>query len=176
MIDFASAAMIRVLAQGMRELGLDPGLVEQDAGGARVALRLKQDLVKAAVLQGGIECLPTLGRGLHRLTHEPTHQALVSARDARDLFERFQRLERYIHSRHRCEIESCGSHEAQIRHVSLDRGSSPSAAEDLVVAGVLGALLEAIGLQQVQVRLAGAMIFPESQPQAVEHAAGYDLH
>ena len=171
MTDFASAAMMRVLAQGMRAHGLEPGVLAHDASEARVDLRQKQDLVRSAVEQGGISCLPLLGRGLHRLTHEPTHQALVSARSAHDLFERWQRLERYIHSRHRCLIESCGTGAAQIRHVALGDSGAPSAAEDLVVAGVLAALLEAIGLKRVRVSIGGAMAYPEPEPAGVELAA-----
>jgi AraC-like DNA-binding protein len=154
--DFASAAMMRVLSQGMRELGLNPGDSAPDTGDARVQLLQKQELVRSAVAQGGLACLPLLGRGLHRLTHEPTHHALVSARSARDLFERWQRLERYIHSRHRCIVETCEEGQARIRHVSLTPGDTPSPPEDLVVAGVLAALLEAIGLQRVELRIGAA--------------------
>lgn len=168
MTDFASAAMMRVIAQGMRELGLDPGDSAADAGEARVQLRQKQDLVRSAVVQGGLACLPLLGRGLHRLKHEPTHQALASARSAPDLFARWQRLERYIHSRHRCIVETCSESQARIRHVSLTPGDAPSAAEDLVVAGVLAALLEAIGLQHVQLRIG------DMEPTADTGAHGID--
>lgn len=171
MTDFASAAMLRVLAQGMRERGLDPGALADGADQARVDLHVKQDLVRLAVMQGGLGCLPLLGRGLHRLAHEPTHQALAAARSARDLFERWQRLERYIHSRHRCVIEACSDTEARIRHVALGAGPAPSAPEDLVVAGVLAALLEAIGLRHVQARIGAASAYPEPDPRAIERAA-----
>jgi AraC-like DNA-binding protein len=171
MIDFASAAMIRVLAQGLRELGLDPGELPADSGQARVALRQKQAVVGAAVAQGGLACLPLLGRGLHRLAHEPTHQALVSARSARDLLERWQRLERYIHSRHRCVVEACDAREARVRHVAPASGPPPSAPEDLVVAGVLAALLEAIGLTAVEVRVGPAAAFPQPDAAALARAA-----
>ncbi len=170
-VDFASAAMIRVLAQGMRECGLDPGPLAPASGEARVDLTLKQALVGSAVAQRGLGCLPLLGRGLHRLRHEPTHHALASARDARDLFERWQRLERYIHSRHRCVIESCTATQARIRHCSLGDGMAPSAAEDLVVLGVLAALLEAIGLRRVCVWVADAPAWPEPEVSGIEVAA-----
>ena len=162
--------MMRVLARGMRELGLNPGDSAPDAGEARVQLRQKQDLVRSAVLQGGLACLPLLGRGLHRLTHEPTHHALVSARSARDLFERWQRLERYIHSRHRCIVEACEEGQARIRHVSLTPGDAPSAAEDLVVAGVLAALLEAIGLQRVELRVGTTSALPAADAHGIDTA------
>jgi AraC-like DNA-binding protein len=171
MIDFASAAMIRVLAQGLRELGLDPGGLPADTGQARVALQQKQAVVGAAVAQGGLACLPLLGRGLHRLAHEPTHQALTSARSARDLLERWQRLERYIHSRHRCVVEACDGHEARVRHVAPASGPPPSAPEDLVVAGVLAALLEAIGLTSVELRVGPAAAFPQPDAAGLARAA-----
>lgn len=170
MTDFASAAMLRVLAQGMRDLGLNPGDTNTDHDDARIQLRQKQDLVRSAVVQGGLACLPLLGRGMHRLTHEPTHHALVSARNAQDLFERWQRLERYIHSRHRCVIETSATSSACIRHVSVLRDSAPSAAEDLVVAGVLTALLEAIGLQRVDLRLGHNGAYSVSNLQDVNSA------
>lgn len=171
MNDFASAAMVRVLVQGMRELGLDPGQAPVGAGEARVQLRLKQALVEMAVLQGGLTCLPLLGRGVHRLAHDPTHQALATARSARDLLERWQRLERYIHSRHRCLIEHCDETQAHVRHVTVTGRGTPSAPEDFVVAGVLAALLEAIGLRSVSLCFGGPDRFAASDPQGLAQAA-----
>ena len=75
--------MVRLMAQGMRELGLDPGPTAPAPGGpprATVPLDEKRRLVRSALAQGGFGCLPLLGRGLHRYAHEPTHGALVSAR------------------------------------------------------------------------------------------------
>lgn len=175
MTDFASAAMMRVLAQGMRELGLNPGDSAADAGEARVQLRQKQDLVRSAVVQGGLACLPLLGRGLHHLKHEPTHHALASARSAPDLFARWQRLERYIHSRHRCIVENCAEGQAWIRHVSLTPGDAPSAAEDLVVAGVLAALLEAMGLQRVQLRIGETDVTAKADTYGIDAAVAQGM-
>ncbi|MCZ8110448.1 MAG: helix-turn-helix domain-containing protein [Betaproteobacteria bacterium] len=171
MSDFASAAMMRVLAQGLREQGLDPGAAATASTGARVELDLKRALLQRVVAQRGLHVLPLLGRGLHRLTHEPTHQALAAARSPRDLFERWLRLERYIHSRHRCVVEACREHEAHVRHVSLRGGAPPSAAEDLVVAGVLAALLEAIGLQRVRLHVGGVPALPEPDAAGLAQAA-----
>lgn len=166
MSDFASAAMMRVLTQGLRDLGLDPGPPPPATADARVELAQKRELLAHAVQRGGLSCLPLLGRGLHRLAHEPTHRALAAARHPRDLFERWLRLERYIHSRHRCLIEACTDQEARLRHVSMGGGPPPSAAEDLVVVGVLAALLEAIGLQNVQAWVGAAAAYPN--PAAAE--------
>jgi AraC-like DNA-binding protein len=171
MSDFASAAMIRVLTQGMRELGLESGALVSTPADARVDLGLKRTLVARAVQLGGLGCLPLLGRGLHRLAHEPTHRALAAARHPRDLFERWQRLERYIHSRHRCVVHACTDTEAWVEHVSIGSAPAPSAAEDLVVVGVLAALLESIGLREVRAHAGDAAAYPHSVPGALEKAA-----
>jgi AraC-like DNA-binding protein len=170
MSEFASAAMVRVVAQGMRQLGLEPGPIAPAATHARVDLDLKRMLLGRAVALGGLRCLPLLGRGLHQLTHEPTHLALVSARHVPDLLERWQRLERYVHSRHRCVVDTCTSRTAVVRHVCVGDGAPPSAAEDLVVAGVLAALVESIGLQRVQVWIGDVMAYPDPQADPIERA------
>ena len=168
MSEFASAAMIRVLAQGMRDLGLDPGHHAPIGAHARVELTLKRRLVGSALQQGGMACLPLLGRGLHRLSHEPTHHALVSASSALDLFKRWQRLERYIHSQHRCDLLDANAQTARLRHVALAGAAPPLPAEDLLVLGVLAALLEALGLQAVRVYLGRVPAFPEPDVQGLE--------
>ncbi|MDR7333137.1 helix-turn-helix transcriptional regulator [Roseateles asaccharophilus] len=155
--DFASAAMLRVLAQGLRELGLEAPATPD---GATVGLDAKRALLHHAIQQGGMRCLALLGRGLHRFTHDPTHRALATARDARDLFERWARLERYIHSRHRVQIVAVGVGEARLRHVSLRAQAPPHAAEDLVVLGVLVAFLEACGHTGLQAWAGAVRVYP----------------
>jgi AraC-like DNA-binding protein len=158
--------MVRVLVQGMRELGLEPphpALHQALHTGAvaTVPLALKRLVVAAAVQQGGLACLPLLGRGLHHYRHDPTHLALVSARSAGELFARWGRLERYIHSRHRCELLRLEPHQALLRHVARS-GPPPLPAEDLVVLGLLAALLEAIGLQAVRAFAGGVQVYPRA--------------
>lgn len=170
--DFASAAMLRVLGQGLRELGLAPPA--EAPGGATVALDAKRALLAHAVRAGGLACLALLGRGLHRFAHEPTHRALASARDARDLFARWGRLERYIHSRHRVQVIAVTAHAAVLRHVSLRPQAPPQVAEDLVVLGVLVACLEACGHQGLAAWAGGVRVYPAGDPEAL--AGGVASH
>jgi len=167
--DFASAAMVRVLAQGMRELGLNPdaSLPPSAAQRATVSLDEKRALVRSAIDQGGWGCLTLLGRGLHRYTQEPTHIALASARDARDLFNRWTRLEQYIHSRHRIDVLSLSNGSAHIVHRARAGLPPPLLAEGLVVLGVLVAFLEAMGTTQVSVLVGGVPVYPEPDHQAL---------
>ena len=161
--DFASAAMLRVLTLGMQELGLNPAPAPLRAAGpaATVPLDEKRQLVGSALAQGGFGCLALLGRGLHRCAHEPTHRALVSARHPQDLFTRWTRLEHYIHSRHRIEVQALTDGQAHIVHLARTRQPPPLPAEDLVVLGVLIALLEAVGASAVRARIGEVAVYPE---------------
>jgi AraC-like DNA-binding protein len=152
--------MLRVLGQGLRELGLAAPPVA-NATGATVGLDAKRELLTHAVRAGGMECLALLGRGLHRFTHEPVHRALATARDARDLFERWARLERYIHSRHRVQVQALNDGEARLQHVSLRAEQPPHPAEDLVVLGVLVAFLEACGHRGLVAWAGEARVYPD---------------
>jgi AraC-like DNA-binding protein len=174
--DFASAAMVRVLVQGMRELGLQPPaeaaqVAAEGARGATVHLALKRSLVASAVAQGGLACLPLLGRGLRRHRHDPTHRALASARSVDDLFARWQRLERYIHSRHRCEVVDLRPGRARLRHVPRAGTTPPLPAEDLVVLGLLAALLEELGLDGVRAHAGGVVAYPRADAAGLARAA-----
>lgn len=176
MNDFASAAMVRVLVQGMHELGLaaPAGAGPGAAAHARVEIDLKRAVIGAAVEQRGIECLALLGRGVHRYADEPTHQALVRGLGAADLLARWRRLERYIHSRHRVEVEaldeSAGGGAARLRHVARDGLPPPLAVEDLVVIGVLAALLAANGATGIAVRAGDAQVYPRPDGAALRRA------
>lgn len=171
MSEFASAAMVRLLAHGMRGIGLDPGPMPPAGADARIDPSLKRRLVESAVDQGGLTCLPLLGQGLHCLAHEPTHAALTGARSALDLLERWQRLERYIHSSHRCTLQGSGPGWAQLQHVARAGAAPPMPAEDLVVLGVLAALLESIGLDNVTVRLGRLPAYPHADASRLARAA-----
>lgn len=169
--DFASAAMCRVLVQGMRDLGLRPPVEEGAPARGRIALESKRAIVAAALAQGGWACLPALGQGLSRFRSEPTHRALCSARDAADLLGRWLRLERYVHSRHRTRVLGTSSHGVRLEHVALAGCPPPLPAEDLVVAGVLAALLEAAGARTVELGVGRVRAFPDPDVVGLTRAA-----
>ena len=164
MSDFASAAMIRVIVNGMQLLGLNTSAVDlrPTQGDAQVRLDLKQQLVGSAVRQAGLSCLLKLGRGGRFNVDDPTHRALTSARGAADLLQRWGRLERYVHSLHWVEVADLHPGGVLLRHLSRAPGAAPSAAEDLVVLGLLLALLEAVGLHDVEAEIEGQRVFPDA--------------
>ena len=166
--DFASAAMLRVLRQGLLDLGLPPAPQSPPAQGAVVSLDSKRAMLGHAIQVGGLACLPLLGRGLHRHTHEPIHSALASARDAQDLLQRWGRLERYIHSRHRVRVLSLRDTGVELAHTALSPHPAPLPAEDLVVLGVLIAFLEASGHREVRCTVGGTAAYPQPDAAALE--------
>lgn len=152
--------MVRALLQGMANLGLRLPEVAEKLTQATVPLNLKRAVVQAAVEQAGFAVLPLLGRGLHDLAMEPTHLALTAGRSATAMLVRWQRLERYIHSEHRIQWLLLTPTSAKVSHTHKDNGPAPLAAEDLVVCGVLCALLEANGLYSVRATVADIELYP----------------
>ena len=158
--DFASAAMVRVLLRGMAGLGLRLPEVAEELTQATVPLHSKRAVVQTAVEQAGFAILPLLGSGLHDFAMEPTHLALTAGRSATSMLARWQRLERYIHSKHRIQWLLLSPTSAKVSHIHKDNGPVPLAAEDLVVCGVLCALLEANGCHSVRAIAADTELYP----------------
>jgi AraC-like DNA-binding protein len=151
--DFASAAMLRTLVVGLRQQGIT--LPPPSAMSAHVPLQHKRALLDAIWQRHGPEVLLNVGQALPHMDSEPTALALTLARDAFDLLQRWQRLERFVHSRHRVECVARTEHSMVLRHVSLAPAHPPTVAEDLLVWGVLTALFERIGNAALRCRLPG---------------------
>lgn len=170
--------MLRVISQGMKALGLSVDPLLSLKGGkesAWVELDEKRRTVMLAVAQAGHACLPLLGRGLHALSHEPTHAALAAARSPKDLLMRWQRLERYIHSSHRVAFSAPDSYSVVLLHQPREGHAPPLPEESLVVLGVLAALLEAVGASEVDVMMGTVPVYPAADAARlqilVEHGA-----
>jgi AraC-like DNA-binding protein len=168
--DFASAALLRVLHQGLLDAGL-PAPPQAAPRGATVSLDDKRALLMHAVQHGGLACLPRLGQAVSQFRHEPLHQALVSARNAHELVERWCRLERYLHSRHRIVIDAHSATHLVLRHLPRQPGPPPLAAEDLVVLGLLLGFLHSFGLLDLRAAAGPAPVWPACDAPALNQAA-----
>lgn len=154
MSDFASAAMMKLVGQGLRRQGLAPPPPVPVQQG-RVALQDKRALLAGLWQAVGPTAIARIGEAIQDVHEEPTLRALVLAVDPWDLLSRWQRLERFVHSRHRTRMDALGPGRARLQHVSLSSGQAPTPAEDVLVFGLLVALCERVAGRPVQARPVG---------------------
>lgn len=170
MSDFASAAMLRVLHAGMRRIGLQSP-AQQWLELATVPLDAKRQLVGQVLQERSMAALLQLGQGLHDIQHDSLMPLLIRPGQPLAALHAWLRLERYLHSKHRIEQTVLNKCAVAHRHVSIKAETAPSAAEDLVVLGVLLALLESAGCQQLEAKLAnGLKLWPWQDSPAQQSA------
>jgi AraC-like DNA-binding protein len=151
MSDFASAAMMRLIREGLiaQKISILPAQATTSDIEPKLAVSAHAPLLaKRALLQGilqthGSRCLLNIGQAVKYVSDEPALTALTLARNPMDLIRRWQQLEKFIHSRHRVQVLAVASDRATLQHVALGP-EQPNTAEHLVVFGLLCALIERI--------------------------------
>jgi AraC-like DNA-binding protein len=162
MNDFASGAMVRLLVAGAARAGLVLPPAPPAAQG-QVPLDAKRALVEAVLAQAGPAALLQLGGGIDALRGDPVHQVFAAAQGPLDFVQRWQRLERYIHSRHRVALLDAAPGRLRLRHQALRPGDAPpQAGEDLLVLGVVAAGCTLAGAQGLAVSSAGVALLPHT--------------
>jgi AraC-like DNA-binding protein len=142
----------------VRRAMVEAGLAADEPVGAADALlplAFKRDLLSRIAETHGLRPLLEAGRQLTRVGPDPALTALLAAADAADLFERWSRLERFVHSRHRVLVREVGERHLVAEHVST-AAEPPRAPEDALIMGVIAAALVAVGATGVCVRLGAA--------------------
>ena len=149
--DFASAALVGLVHRVLAEAGLElPSPVSTT--GALLPLTAKRDLLAGIARAHGLRPLLAAGGLLAQMPPDPAVAALLASTGPADLFARWSRLERFVHSRHRVVVCEIGEHHLVAEHVSLT-DDPPRAFEDALILGVMAAVLTAIGAVGVTVRL-----------------------
>src|SRR3989344_2871046 len=145
MQDFASAAMVRLLVRAMAAHGLVPPPPPPGADGlaaSHVPLAYKRSVVEAVLHQGGLGTLLQLAQRVDLLagaTHPP------------ELLTRWQRLERYVHSRHQVSVTASAPGTLTLRHHARPGvPEEPHPTESLAVLGVLVGASKALGVRGLQ--------------------------
>jgi AraC-like DNA-binding protein len=151
--DFASAALVSMLLRALDEAGLQAfPAPKPGSGGALLPLSAKRDLLAAIASAHGLRPIISAGRNLPYAEGDPVVSALLAATDPSDLFARWCRLERFVHSRHRVEVREAGRNSLVAQHISLTN-EPPRAFEDALILGVLAGALRAIGATSLNARL-----------------------
>lgn len=153
--DFSSAAFVGLILRQLAAAGIPPPAVIRPGGPPVVPLETKRHLLAQAWAHGGARFLLSIGQGIHHVSADPTLDVMRRASDPADLLQRWQRLEKYHHSRHRTLLVETGPGRLRLRHASLT-AEQPTLVEDLAVLGLKIALLQAIGCSGIDVALADA--------------------
>lgn len=161
MSDFAATAMMRLIQVGLKRQRIAVPSVRPETAGAgpRLPLADKRSALTALQSANGLDSLLRIGEGIEDIDadgDEATHTALLLAQDPIELLERWQRLERFIHSRHRVAFTQIGERDVLVRHLSLDSAAPPLPAEDALVIGLLVLLMERVGAINLRARPTGS--------------------
>ncbi|MFC8847970.1 MULTISPECIES: helix-turn-helix transcriptional regulator [unclassified Micromonospora] len=151
MDEFASGVLVATVRRALAEEGIAAAV--DTPGGALVPLDVKRRLLAGIAETHGLLPLLRVGHLLFRLPPDPAMSALVAADSPTELFERWSRLESFVHSRHRVVVRETGAAHLVAEHVGPP-GSPPEPGENALILGVLAALLTAIGARGVTVALA----------------------
>jgi AraC-like DNA-binding protein len=151
MSDFSSAAMMRLIREGLiaqnlalPNLQLNPiEMQPKPKMSAHASLHAKRALLQLIFQEYGPLSLLNIGQAVRHVRDEPALRALTLARDPMDLIRRWQQLEKFIHSRHRVQVLAEAPNRLTLKHVALGP-EQPSSAESLLVFGLLTALIEMI--------------------------------
>ncbi len=141
--DFASAAMMRLVAAGLARQGFAVSL--PPVAGAYVPQSQKRHVLEAILSSHGPGAILAIADAARHMPPEPVAQALVRARDIADLLDRWHRVERFSHARHTVETERVSGDGYRLNHRARDDGPPPSVAESLLVIGLLTVLAEMVG-------------------------------
>lgn len=145
---FASRAMLNILQSGMHKCGIDYGNSASSGSQALIPLDTKKNFVHGIGQEYGLKTLLLLSYGVVDFVDSPIGKALLQYSDPSKLIEKWQRLERYIHSQHYIDATFLQNGVIQVSHLS-NTNTPPMLEESLAVLGVLCALVYEVTKQSV---------------------------
>ncbi|MEU0687429.1 helix-turn-helix transcriptional regulator [Streptomyces uncialis] len=148
MDEFASARLVALVQRALAREGIR--VAAPRGGGALLPFEAKRRFLRDVARDHGLLPLLRAGSLMPASPSDPAVSALLSAVGPGDLFARWQRLERFTHSRHRVVVRESGTGHLVAEHVGPP-AEPPEPAEDAVVLGVLIALLPLTGARGVTV-------------------------
>ncbi|MER5769170.1 AraC family transcriptional regulator [Streptomyces sp. NPDC001985] len=154
MEEYASARLLELVQRALAAEGIDA--VAPVSDGALLPFAVKRGFLTGLAREHGLLPLLRVGSALPAVSSDPAVAALLGAVTPHDLFERWQRLERFTHSRHRVVVRERGPGRLVAEHAGPE-GEGPEPAEDALVLGVLTALLPLCGARDVEVAAGGAV-------------------
>ena len=154
--EFASAPLVALVLHSLAKRA--PELVPEDAQTvdsirrADVSLELKKELLERAYTERGGRFVFEIGESLSAFGAHPLVQSFLRSQDGDVLLQKWIRLERYGHSRHRTNVVSQARGVWRFEHYA-HVGPPPGPAHDLFVLGALVAMLRELGVAALNVSL-----------------------
>ena len=153
---FASAGLLALVVTVLRETEphlLAPGIAPVDPmRGAKIEPGAKRAVIEHAYRLGGAGALLRIGRHLGRVSTNPAIAVILNSREPRILAEKWMRFERYHHSDNRTAI-SCEADAISCLRRSLRE--PPTAAENILICGLLAGFLAMTGAKGIVVEIGG---------------------
>lgn len=115
-----------------------------DCALAHAPASIKRRLLTAAYEARGADFILGMGQRIKQIGFDPVMHVMRRSATPQVMAGKFQRFEQFTHSRHRCEIEADGEGGLAVRRYAVS-GPPPAAVENLLIAGLLKAMLEEIG-------------------------------
>lgn len=111
---------------------------------AHVPAEFKRDILDVVWREAGVETLLSIGQGIRKVEYDPIWHAAVRSASPAILFDKWRRFEGFAHSRNRLRIDRTHEKHASFQRYTVD-GGMPTAPENLLICGLVIALLEEIG-------------------------------
>ncbi|GAU86490.1 AraC family transcriptional regulator [Bosea sp. BIWAKO-01] len=161
--DLTGAALVRLmqLSFAEQEISLPDRGPKTRPNSPHASLTDKTALAEAVLAAHGPAALLKVGQSVQRMAFDPLGAALLAARNGPDLIARWNRLERYIHTRHPIIVRSVSETGALLDHRGAPE-DPPSPAVDYVLAGVIAGLLAVAGCTDLCLAIG-----PDDEPSVV---------
>lgn len=161
--EFASGTMMRLIHKGLLAQGIamPPAMRPVPV----VELGRKQALLQLIEARHGLGPILAIGTHVESFAAEPTGKALLAAHDPGDLVRRWQRLERFVHSRHRVDIVEETTNTIALVHVSKS-DVQPSHSENALVAGLLAGMFKLIGAKRLTLAIGEQPVWEDGNVRA----------
>lgn len=152
MTEFASSALYNLAVSRLEALGLKAESLKEFKG--KTDSSRKRHLLVRALDTLGPGALLSIGQGIRAAPFEPLLSVFRQSVDVADFTDRWMRMERYYHGKHRVRVTALEDNDLTLEHYSTS-GEAPSAGEDLLIAGLLAAILEEIGCRDLTLTIDG---------------------
>lgn len=150
--DFAKASLIDLIVIYLRQTHpemLPTEMIRVDpVRQAHIPADFKRNLLESVWLDCGPEALLLIGQGVVDITYDPVWENALRTESPRVLFDKWRRIETFSHSINRLEIKEITHTLVEFKRYSTS-GSAPTAAENLLICGLLLTLLKSIGCCEI---------------------------